>query len=822
MTMKRVVSTLFVVMVLAGSAQAHGLVIPNDKNVPPLAMLNHRVAVTVEDQVAITKVEQTFRNHTQRPLEATYVFPVPRGASVRDFAMWVDGKKVKGELLEAPKAKQIYTDIVRRTYDPGLLEYIGADLLRMQIFPVPPQGDTKIELSYTSIAKRDQDVVEYTYPLKTDGKATATLEDFSMKITLKSQQPIVNIYSPTHAVTINRTNDKEASVGFDKNQALLDKDFQLFYTTGNKDVGLTALQHRPIASEDGYFMLLISPRVEVSKSQQIPRDMVFVLDTSGSMREDDKIGQAKKALKYCLDGLTEQDRFAMMNFATTVNRYRDNLTPVNKDQIAEAKKWVDRLEPTGGTAINDALLSALEMRTSDEGRTFTICFFTDGKPTIGETNTDKILANIGRKNTANTRIFSFGVGYDMNAVFMDQLSEHTRGASSFVRPGEDIEVKVSSFYDKISHPVLANLKLSPVGQGVSLSEVYPPQLPDLFHGQQVIVMGRYHGEGPTALKLTGTVGTTQHEYVYETDFKPKTEDKGFVEELWGRRKVGYLLEQIRLNGDKKELVEEVTKLAKKYGIATPYTSYLVVPDAPMPVAGRRGAGPGGPGFAGNGTQRGGGGLGMPGGGAPAGLAPSAPGQEFKKVAEFAKENQRREGELAEKRDKSLDENLSKAIAGKPESSQGWQDGAARAALEGKNQKDSYDLARQALRDRNIRSLQVDKLGVDLSCQVNDLKGQSRLQQTALRSVGNRNCLELGGVWIDEGFNDKTKLVTVKAMSDAYFKMLERQPILKEVFKLGNHLVWITPSGTALVIDTTDGKEQLSDEEIDRLFVVAGK
>src|SRR5262249_11737607 len=156
-----------------------------------------------------------------------------------------------------------------------------------------------------------------------------------------------------------------ASVSFDKKQALLDKDFQLFYTTGDKDVGLTALQHRPISTEDGFFMLLISPRVEMSKSQQIPRDMVLVLDTSGSMREDDKIGQAKKALKYCLDGLTDQDRFAMLNFATTVNRYRDSLTTVNKEQIDQAKKWVDRLEPTGGTAINDALLSALEYRAND-------------------------------------------------------------------------------------------------------------------------------------------------------------------------------------------------------------------------------------------------------------------------------------------------------------------------------------------------------------------------------------------------------------------------------------------------------------------------
>lgn len=505
----------------------------------------------------------------------------------------------------------------------------------------------------------------------------------------------------------------------------------------------------------------------------------------------------------------------MLNFATTVNRYRDRLTPVDKDQIDQAKKWVDRLETTGGTAINDALLAALEMRTADAGRTFTVVFFTDGKPTIGEINTDKILANISRKNTANTRIFSFGVGNDLNAAFLDQLSDQTRAASSYVRPGEDIEVKVSSFYDKISHPVLANLQLAPVGEGVQLQEVYPPQLPDLFHGGQVIVLGRYRGSGATALRLTGNIGTSIQEYVYELDFKGKTEEKGFVEDLWARRKVGYLLEQIRINGDKKELVDEVTKLAKKYGIATPYTSYLVVPDAPMPVAGHQRGGDMGRGIAGGGFAFGAGGA------IPQGLAPQQSGEATKKVADFARENQRREGELAEKRNRYEDDRFARLPPGGGRGPEGKpQDGVGKALSEAKDQKEAFDQAREALRQRNVLLLRSDKLGVDLACQMASLKTQCRLQQSALRSVGGRNCLELGGVWIDEGFTDKLPVLTIKAMSDAYFRILERHAIVKDVFQLGNHLVWVTPSGTALVIDTSDGKEKLSDEDIDKLFLAA--
>src|SRR6266545_2699167 len=375
---------MVVLLAMAAPAHARGLLIPTERKVPPLAMLNHHVSVQIEDQVAVTKVEQTFRNHTDRQLEATYVFPVPKGASLRRFTLWVDGKEMSGELVEAAKARHIYQAIVQRTQDPGLLEYIGEYLFRMRVFPIQPRSDQKISISYTHVAEQQNGVIEYVYPLKTDGKAVETLEKFSLKVHLKSWgHRLQNIYSQTHAITMTRPNDREAVITFEKAQALLDRDFHLYCTVGDKDVGLTALTHRPIADSDGYFMLLISPRAELSKSQQIPRDMVFVLDTSGSMRGK-RMTQARNALKYCLSNLGENDRFNLLNFATTVNTYSDKLLPATSDQLTQARKWVDNLEASGGTAINDALTAALAQRTSDNTRTFNIVFFTDGRPTIGE------------------------------------------------------------------------------------------------------------------------------------------------------------------------------------------------------------------------------------------------------------------------------------------------------------------------------------------------------------------------------------------------------------------------------------------------------
>ncbi|HZT78747.1 MAG TPA: VIT domain-containing protein [Gemmataceae bacterium] len=793
--MRRLLPVLAALLCWAGVSQAHGLLIPEEKTVPPLAMLSHKVSIAINDQVAETRVEQVFRNHTDRQLEATYVFPVPKGASVRKFTMWVDGKEVSGELIEADKARSIYTSIVRRTQDPGLLEYLGNNLLQMKVFPIPPKKDQKVAFVYTSVAPKESGLVEYVYPLKTDGKATATLEAFSIKASIKSQHGVQNVYSPTHALTVKRVNDREVALEFERNQGLLDKDFQLFYSTGDKDVGLTAMLHRPVAAENGYFMMLLTPKVEIPKEHQVPRDVVLVLDTSGSMRGV-KMEQAKKALKFCLQNLNARDRFALINFSTTVNKYKDGLLAADGDQMGQANQWIDNLEATGGTAINDALAAALELRPAkDEGRTFTVIFFTDGQPTIGETNPEKIIKNVAAKNTANTRIFTFGVGHDVNATMLDTLAEQTRAVATYVRPEEDIGTKVAALHAKISHPVLANLKLT-VTNGITLSEVYPPQLPDLFHGQQLTVCGRFTSKGPAAIKLTGQVGKETREFVYELTFPDRTADeKAFVEHIWARRKVGYLLDQIRANGQKPELVEEVKALAKRYGITTPYTSWLIVPDAPMPVARRQ---PGGP-------------VAAPAPSAPPpGLGGGRGGEKPLPVLEFARQNQAKPGDLAYNRDRLAENELRSTGDGR---------GAdAEAAKEAKAKKDAYDKARGLFLNREHYKTQSGKLGVDLSEQTCNLRNQSRLERTALRQVQGRNCIEVGGVWIDEGFDPKMQAVIVKAQSNAYFRILERHGRVKDVFQLGNYLVWVTPSGAALVIDGQNGKEELSDREIDALFL----
>jgi Ca-activated chloride channel family protein len=202
--MQRLLAVGMVVLLCAGTARANGILIPDEKKVPPLGMVDHHVKIAIDDQVAVTTVEQSFRNHTKQALEATYIFPVPKGASVRKFSMFVDGREVTGELVEADKARKIYTDMVHQTMDPALLEYVGTNLLRVRVFPIAAGADAKIKIVYTSLATSDNGLIQYVYPLRTAGQAVKTLKEFSIKVDLRSQHALQNIYSPSHNITMMR------------------------------------------------------------------------------------------------------------------------------------------------------------------------------------------------------------------------------------------------------------------------------------------------------------------------------------------------------------------------------------------------------------------------------------------------------------------------------------------------------------------------------------------------------------------------------------------------------------------------------------------
>jgi len=541
----------------------------------PLEVSYHHVNVKIDGQICTTSVDEEFYNPNPQQLEGTYLFPVPKTAQIDKFTMEINGKETGAELLAADKARAIYEDIVRRERDPALLEYADRGVFRVHIYPIEGHSRKHVKIAYTEVLKSDSGLVSYTYPLNTEKFSAALIHNVSVEVELNSSRPLTSLYSPTHDVEIKRPDPSHAVIGYEAKDVRPDTDFQLFFAPQKEDVSLDLLTQRT-DDDDGYFLLLASPGMN-AKTKHLPKDVAFVLDTSGSMADDNKLVQAKKALQFCLANLNADDRFEIIRFSTEPEQLFGKLSDANESNVSDAQKFVAKLKPEGGTAIFDALHRAMSLRPAKSDRPYVVVFITDGMPTVGETNDDKIVAETNQAADQGTRVFCFGLGTDVNAHLLDRIAENTRAASDYILPDEDLEIKVSNFFAKIREPVLANVKLT-FPDGIRVTKMYPQEMPDLFQGDQLVICGRYSGEGSGDCVIEGNAGGDHQSFKIPVVF-PKTSDtQRFVPRLWASRRVAYLLDEIRLHGENPELKTEVTDLARQFGIVTPYTAYLIVED----------------------------------------------------------------------------------------------------------------------------------------------------------------------------------------------------------------------------------------------------
>ncbi len=580
---------LLLVAVLAAGAQAQGVIVPGpcrrcpDPPARPLALPRSlpvksiKIDTKIAGQVATTHVEQVFRNDTDATLEGTYFFPIPESAAVAEFAIWDGNNRLVGEVRSREEARRIYDEIVRRQRDPGLLEYAGRDLFQASIFPIGPRSDKKLELTYTQVLKAEGGTVAYRYPLGTGRNSSQIVGTVAGSLEIEGQKPLRNVYSPTHEIDVrNSAGGRRARVSFESRPGREPQDFQLFYTLSDADFGMTLLTHRE-PGKHGYFLLTISPRDDLAEREHSAKDIVFVLDTSGSMAEAGKMEKARAALLFGVRSLKNEDRFNVVNFAGEEHLMAAGLVQADAAGRARGEEFIQQLKPIGGTNINGALQASMKLFTQED-RPRMLVFLTDGLPTVGETNVGRIVENARAARVPGVRLFTFGVGYDVNTALLDKLAAENGGVAEYVDPKEDLEIKVSNFFAKINHPVLTALALD-MG-GVETDFVYPRELPDLFRGTQITLIGRYRNPSDVrgaTLALTGRAGQTSRMFPYENvSFPVVNQDNEFLARLWATRRVGWLMEQVRSNGEQKELVDEVTDLGTRYGIVTPYTSYLAL------------------------------------------------------------------------------------------------------------------------------------------------------------------------------------------------------------------------------------------------------
>ena len=589
--------SLLFLCALSLTAAAQGVIVPGICDDCPrrpaqlprsLPIRSIKIDAKIAQQVATTHVEQVFRNDTDAVLEGTYFFPMPETASVTEFAIWDGNRRLVGEVRSREEARRIYDEIVRRQRDPGLLEYAGKNLFQARIFPIPPHADKKLELTYTQVLRAESGTVAYRYPLGT-GHNLVEIGTVAGRVEVEGREPLRNIYSPSHAIDVTRAKEgRAARVSFESAGSAA-QDFQLFYSISSEDFGLSLLTHRE-PGKDGYFLLMISPKDNFAETEYAAKDIVFVLDTSGSMAEEGKMEKARAALLFGVKTLRPDDRFNVVSFAGEEHLMANGLTAADNAGRARGVEFVQSLRPNGGTNINDALRAALrQFDTSDRPKL--VVFLTDGLPTVGETNVARIIENAHADKPRGVRLFTFGVGYDVNTALLDKLATDNGGVPDYVEPKEDLEVKVSNFFAKVNYPVLTDLDLD-LG-GVESDLVYPRELPDLFRGAQVTLIGRYRNASDlrnVRLRLGGKTNAQGRTFAYENlSFPLNADENDFLPRLWATRRVGWLMEQIRTNGEQKELVDEVTDLGTRYGIVTPYTSYLALeqnanaPDALRPL-----------------------------------------------------------------------------------------------------------------------------------------------------------------------------------------------------------------------------------------------
>jgi Ca-activated chloride channel homolog len=525
--------------------------------------LRSAVSVAVKDRVAEVTVEEWFQNRGPMLGEGVYHYPLPGEAAFSTFSLWQGDTELRGETMDATQARSIYEEIVRRKRDPALIELAGHGLIRARIFPINPGETRKITLRYTQILDREGDAWRFRYVAGSGPGAAGVTRSF--RLSADSGNRFGDPYSPTHQIRTSRSGSRLEVTMAD---SATTGDLDLFLPLRQGLVGLSLVTHQ-VPGEDGYFMLLLAPGA-VHPVTALRRDLVVAIDVSGSM-SGEKLAQAKSAVSQLLGSLHEGDRFRLVAFESGVRHFDAGWTAATAAGRQRAIDWVNALETGGGTNIAGALDEASSQPPA-EGSLGVIIFLTDGLPTVGEQDPEKIAAR-AEEHRGAFRVFSFGIGYDVNTYLLDRLTEGARGVTEYIAPGGDIERAVGTLAGKIASPVLTDVTLN--GDGVELYDVQPQALPDLFAGDELVAFGRYHARNTTgwSVAVRGRRGSQDEQFRSATVGEPST--NAYIPRLWASRKAGALSREIRLHGSTPETLAALKDLALRYGILTEYTSYLV-------------------------------------------------------------------------------------------------------------------------------------------------------------------------------------------------------------------------------------------------------
>jgi Ca-activated chloride channel family protein len=688
------------------------------------------VRVELVDRVLRYEITETFVNRGSRVGEADFMFPLPKGAAFQDLKLEINGKMVAGETMNASQARQIYEEIVRRQRDPALLEWMGYGLLRARIFPIAPGEQKKVVVRFQTVAQREGDAlrVDYFRGVRTSQRETNQRPEgrMSFVLTYPNDPMYGRAYSPTHSLYDDRyAGDVSGEYAFASNYRGLTRRVEIRDVRGEVTLlipvrrsaaaAISLLSNAP-GNGDGFALITLSP--PAIQARAVPRDLTFVIDVSGSM-SGEKMEQARAAGKQALRSLSPMDRFRLIDFSSDVRTFRDNFASATRENIRAAERYLDELDAQGSTNISGALDEALSAPVQP-GRLPIILFLTDGQPTVGERNASAIASSVA-KQRGTRRLFTFGVGADLNVSLIEQLALEGRGTASFVRPEESVERAVSIVASRLTSPLVTDVRIR--ADGVRLRKMHPSGAVDIFAGEDLVILTRYDGSGNAVVRFDGQTTNGPVSWSTRVHFPERSRENPFVARLWATQRVGYLTAEKRNHGGSQEVNDEIRELGERFGIPTEFSSYLVLEPA---MKQRAGIGAGGVNQLSGVVVRG---------------ATSAPPP---------------------------------------------------AAVQ-------FEAAKTAAAQRSVTTLSAADAVSELRADANVRRG------------GTVTFVLRDSVWTDVRFKNAGTVLRVKPFSEAYFKLIEMLPELRDPFSVGERVI---VAGRSMAIELTpSGEERLTDRDI---------
>jgi Ca-activated chloride channel family protein len=537
-----------------------------------LAIEEHSVRVAVNGGIATTEVTQVFRNMEQRQVEALYTFPVPKGATVANFSMWINGKEMTGEVVEKARAREIYNTYKQQRKDPGLLEQTNFKTFEMRVFPIAPNARQKVQITYYQELDVDADWVTYVYPLATVASGNPDQRvagKFALSFDVRSEVPIVKMASPSHGddfVVVQHTN-RYTQASLEATGGDLGRDVVLAYHVERARTGIDAITSKP-AGEDGYFYLTLTAGDELAP-HNTSMDYVFVLDVSGSMADEGKLQTSRESIGAFIKGLQKEDRFDVITFNVAANPLFRQLRPATPSNLNQGLAFLESQRARGGTILAPAITAAYQY--GDPDRPLNVVILSDG---LTEQRDRGELLSLIRSRPARARVFCIGVGNDVDRPLLEQVAEDAGGLAAFISRGDDFARTAQAFRRKLLRPVATNVQIG--FDGIEVYDVEPKTVPNLYHGAPVRVYGRYRQGGPAMITVRADLEGSELRQSAKVTFTTHDSRVPAIERMWAFHKVQRLLKAADRTGSRDAVISEIVRLGEAYSIVTEYTSFLVL------------------------------------------------------------------------------------------------------------------------------------------------------------------------------------------------------------------------------------------------------